>query len=822
MRKYFQLLLLFVLPLGLLAQTAPSVKGTVTDESGKAIAAATVSLLKSKDSTLYKAAVTDKNGEYEFVAVPAGSYRISVSSVGFGKTLSPAFTTADGQTSAPAIALSPLPKSLAGVVVTAQKPFIETKLDKTVVNVEASPTSAGATALDILEKSPGIMVDNDGNLSLRGKAGVIVLMDGKQTYLSAADLASLLKNMPASALDQIEIMTNPSSKYDATGNSGVINIKTKKGRNAGFNGSVMVGFTTSIYQLDGETLFLPKSQNSFNFNYRKNKLNFFGNYNPNFFKGRNTMLFDSRYLNGKYETTGYGTTETRFEFGNNNHTLKLGMDWYADKKNVLGVVVSGFTFQGHPTPTTRADLFDVNHQLTRRLVSKTDNELDFKNLTANLNWKHSFDSTGRELTADIDYVKYSNVSDMLLTTNYYNQALDYKGQTFLQGHLPADIDIYTLRSDLTLPVKNGRFEAGLKLSYVTNDNEVAYQNSADKQTWLRDTIRSNHFIYKENVNAAYVNLNQQWKKWTVQVGLRMENTNADGHQVAGNTSFTRNMTDLFPTAFVSYAASKNHSVTLNYGRRIQRPNYQDLNPFIFFLDTLSYRQGNIYLKPQYSHNIELTHAFKGKFITTLNYTRTNDIISQIIRPKNDSSLIRFLTVDNVSSQQNYGLSVTAPVAVARWWNLNLFANVFNNQYQGIYDTFRIDLAYTSFMVNLTNSFNFGKGFSAELSGFYRHKSLMGLSVFEPQYQMSIGLQQQVMKGAGTVRLNIRDPFAWQVFEGSNKYGPIDGRFTFRPDARQVTATFTWRFGGQSSNNQPRRRTSSSQDEQNRVGGAGNQ
>src|SRR5687767_736608 len=318
------------------------------------------------------------------------------------------------------------------VTVMAKRPFIETKIDKTIVNVESSPTSAGSTALDILEKSPGITVDNDGNISLRGKQGVIVMMDGKQTFLSMVDLATLLRNMPASALDQIEIMTNPSSRYDASGNSGIVNIKTKKGKNTGFNGSIMVGGTTSIYRLDNITYLTPKSQNSFNFNWKKNKLNFFGNYNPNMFRGRNTMNFESRFLDEHKNITGYNATETRFKFGNNNHTLKLGLDWYADKKNTFGIIVSGFTFLGHPTPTTVADLKDLNGQLENRLVSSTDNDIKFQNATLNLNWKHNFDTTGKELTTDFDYVVYGNTSDMILTTDYYNGSLQHTGRSFLR------------------------------------------------------------------------------------------------------------------------------------------------------------------------------------------------------------------------------------------------------------------------------------------------------------------------------------------------------------------------------------------------------
>ena len=793
------------------------VSGIITDESQKPLQSASVSLLRAKDSSLVKTAVTNKEGKYEFESINEGKFLLFVSSVGFQKKYGQSLeiTAANSSFTAETIRLSAEAKSMQEVTVTAKKPFIETKIDKTVVNVDASPTSAGATALEILEKSPGITVDNDGAISLRGKQGVIVMMDGKQTYLSATDLTNLLRNMPASSLDQIEIMTNPSSKYDAAGNSGIINIKTKKGKNNGFNGSIMLGATTSLYKPDEAFYMNPKTQNSFNFNWKKNKINLFGNYNPNAFRGMNRLTVDSRFMDENYNTTGYNFTETRFRFGNNNHTLKLGLDWFADKKNIFGIVVSGFTFSGHPTPTSVSDLVDANMQLENRLISSTDNDLKFQNATLNLNWKHTFDTTGKEITADFDYVVYDNVSDMILTTDFYNSSMQKTSTTYLKGHLPAGINIYTFKSDYTHPVKGGKFEAGVKFSYVKNDNLVNYERLVNNE-WETDEIRSNHFIYDETISAGYINYSREIKKWTLQAGLRLESSIAHGNQVITNETFKRDTTNLFPTAFISYKVDKKNTLTLAYGRRIQRPNYQDLNPFTYFLDTLSYRQGNIYLRPQYAHNIDLTHSFNGKFITTFNFNKTDDIISQIVKPVPNSK-IRYLTVDNVAEFTNIGLSVTAPIAFAKWWNANLFTNVFNNHYKGVYDTFNIDRSYTSFTANITNSFTFKKGWTAELSGFYRHKALSGLTQMEPIYQMSFGVQKQVMKGKGTLRLNVRDPFAWQKFEGRNTYGMIDGGFIARPDIRQVTGTFTWRFGKTGQQNQPRRRNSSSQDEQNRVG-----
>lgn len=822
MRQLLLLLAVCLYSFSLTAQSTARIYGTVKDENGQPMASATVSLLKAKDSSsLVKVAITDKAGIFEFINIKEGNYILSYTSVGFGKTLSKAFEYRAVDIEMASATLKPRSKDMSNVTITATKPFIESKLDKTIVNVDASPTSAGSTALEVLEKSPGVMVNVDGAISLRGKQGVIIMMDGKQTYLSPTDLATLLRNTPASALETIEIMTNPSAKYDASGNAGIINIKTKKGKNDGFNGSFMLGVSTGIYNLDGTIYLTPKSQNSVNFNYKKGKLNYFGNYNPNFFRGRSTMDLNNKQIDPKDGLVkGYTDQQTRFKFGNFNQNLKLGMDWFANKKNVYGVVASGFLFNGHPTPVTEANMYDVNYNLENQMISKADNDIGFRNFTGNLNWKHNFDSTAKELTADFDYVMYRNETDMHLVTDAYDNTQLPTGHTELRGHIPVDVDIVSFKSDYTRPLKNGRFDAGFKASFVKTDNLVNYDTKYGNDDWRHDYVRSNHFIYRENVNAAYINLNKQFKKWTVQGGLRVENTIAEGDQLTSNKSFDKNYTELFPTAFVSYTHNKKHTFNINYGRRIMRPNYQDMNPFMFFLDTLSYRQGNPDLNPQFTNVIELSHAFMGKFITTLSYSNTDDVIAQIIKPVDSAEgKIRYLMPDNVANLKNLSLSITAPLPVQKWWTLNFFGTVYNNHYTGVYDTIPIDLQFTSFTINVTNTFTIKKGLTAELSGFYRHKALDQLTRTEPVYQMSFGLQKIIMEGRGTLRLNVRDPFAWQTFEGLNQYGYIDMHFKNRPDTRQVTLNFTYRFGKQQQLTQ-RRRAGSSQEEQSRVGGTG--
>jgi outer membrane receptor protein involved in Fe transport len=818
MKKLFTLSIAILFSFIIYAQDG-KVTGSVKDASMKGIHSATVSLLKAKDSSVTKFVATGKDGEYEFLSIADGKYFVSVSSVGYAKVASAPFeiSPSNSTINVPALVVREQVKDMGGVTVTAKKPFIEARPDKTIVNVDASPTSAGATVLELLEKSPGITVDNDGNISLRGKAGVIIMIDGKPTYLSSTDLANLLKNMPASQLDQIEIMTNPSAKYDASGNSGIINIKTKKGRAAGFNGSIMAGITTSLFRPADALYVIPKSQNSINFNYRKNKWNFFGNYNPNFYRGRGNLSIERRFSDDNGNITGYSDIATKFKFSNNNHSLKVGVDFFADKKNTFGVVASAFMFNGHPTPVTVNTLSDANHEETSSMVSLTENKIDFNNFSGNFNYRHVFDTTGTELTVDLDYIGYRNTSDMLLTTQFYDDMHQQSSDPLLlKGHLPSEINIYSIKSDYTHPFKGGHLDAGIKSSYVKNDNIVDYQRlNADK--WVPDS-RSNHFIYDENINAAYVTLNKQFKKWTLQGGLRVENTMAKGYQVTNDSTFKRNFTDLFPNVYITRTINDKNTLTLSYGRRITRPNYQDLNPFTYFLDSLSYRQGNPYLLPQFTNNIELSHTFKGKIITTLNYNNTTDVISQILKQNSQTKII-YLTSDNVAKFINMGISITAPVTITKWWNTNFFTNIYNNHYKGIYNAEPLDISYTSFMVNITNTFTIKQGFSLELSGFYRGKGVDQLTINQPIYQMSIGGQKNILKNKATVRLNIRDPFAWQEYRGLTEYGNIYAKIHNKFDARQVTATFTYRFGKNIQQPPQRRRSSATQDEQNRVGGA---
>ena len=814
--------LLMVLTLSLTAQTKiGKISGTITDENQKPIDGATVSLLKAKGAALVKVAITNKQGVFEFEKIAEGEYIISTTVTGFQKKNSPAFTiSAENPTvKVDDLKMAPVPKSLGEVTVTAKRPLIENKIDRTVVNVDAAPSNAGATAMEVLEKSPGISVDNDGNISLKGKAGVIVMMDGKPTYLSATDLAAVLRNMPASGLDQIEIMTNPPAKYDASGNSGIINIKTKKSKNEGLNGSFTSGGTISFYKRDNSLLTPVRANESLNMNYRKGKINLFGNLNYNYNENKNNLdltrqLYDSA---GKPDLTSQQSSQMNGR--NNNYSAKVGLDFYKNKRTVFGVVMNGFAFFGRPQGMTSQTLTNSNGSTYSVLESQSTNRLNFSNFSGNINYKHTFDSAGSEISADIDYIGYrNNNQSKLVTDSYESQGGPKTGHFELVGDIPSQINIYSFKSDYTRPMKNNmRFDAGFKLSYVENDSEVEYLRLSNG-SWVEDD-RSNHFIYKENINAAYVSVNKKWKKFSAQTGLRLENTVSKGNQVTTDSTFTRNYTSLFPTVYLNYEATKNHMFTLSMGRRINRPNYQDLNPFTWFLDSLTYRQGNPYLLPQYAYNFELRHSYKNGLTTTLSYTKTDDVISQLLK---QNELVTYLTPDNVAQLENIGIGINAPIKPYKWWNMNAFLNVFNNHYTGVfYNSITgvndpIDLQYTSFMINISNNFTFKKGWSGEISGWYRGKSVEQLTIADPMYFMVVGGQKTIMKGNGTLRMSLRDPFHWQKFSGHTKYSYIDVGIKNRWNNRALNVSFTYRFG-KNTVQQARRRTTGATEEEGRTG-----
>jgi iron complex outermembrane recepter protein len=808
----FIIILLTVSLIGRAQNTNTSkLKGKVSATNQSTLSAATITLLRAKDSSVVKVSVTDQEGQYSFENPSKGRYLVAVSAVGYEKQYSAPFTISaeNPVIELPAIRLNQRNNDLKAVTISARKPMVEQKIDRTVVNVDAFISNTGANALEALEKSPGIQVDKDGNISLKGKQNVIVLIDGRPAYLSGADLANMLKGMQASQLEQIEIMTNPPARYDASGNAGIINIKTKKNKVKGFNGNVSAGVGQGVY---------TKTNESISLNYRNGKVNLFSNYSYGWNKNFQQLEIFRRYKNDDGTTNAIFEQVAYMKRYNTSNNLKLGMDYFVNNKTTLGFVLSGVYNPERSVNNNTSYLKDPEYVLDSIVTASSNIHGTWKNASVNLNMRHQFDTTGRELTTDLDYIVYDNPNNQYFYNNSYEPNGIKLSDEQLQGVLPVTVNIYSAKMDYTHPLKNnGKIEAGWKSSYVQTVNKADY-TLLNSYEWIIDTGKTNHFDYKENINAAYVSFNKQLtKKWGLQSGLRYENTNYKGHQYGnpwkGDSSFQRSYNSWFPTVYISYNADSSNQFGLSFGRRIDRPGYASLNPFMFFIDKYTYEEGNPYLKPQYSNNIELTHIFKGKLTTTLNYSITRNLFSETFDQSGYATIVKR---NNIGKQENYGVSVNAQIPVTKWFTSMIYTNYRYTRYSGKLYGDDLNVAAGTVYFNINNQFNFKKGWGAELSGWYLSKGVEGQILLQPMGQMAAGISKTVLKGQGSVKLNVRDILYTQVPHGDINFKETEARFRNTRDTRVVNITFSYRFGKPIKSNNNQRKKGGASDEQNRV------
>jgi iron complex outermembrane recepter protein len=809
MRVIITTLLLIAIFQRSFAQQGRTVSGQVTGEAGKGIEKASIIILNVKDSSEIKGTSTGSDGAYHLRGIVPGQYLVVASAVGMSKQYSLPFFVASKDLNLDPLKLTTQAKTLGEVTITSGKPMVEQKIDRMVVNVDASPTNVGTTVMDVLQKTPGVSVDKDGNISLKGKSGVLVMMDGKPTYLSSTDLANLLKNMPSSELEQIELMTNPPAKYDAAGNAGVINLKTKKNKARGFNGTVTIG--------GGEGKG-PKANNSLNLNYRTGKFNFFASYNESF--NRHPQTLD---LTRKFRDTLGGPVSAIFQQQsqmNNEYSdqgFKIGTDYSLSKKTTIGVVFTGYFNPGYFDDLSRTNIQNGEGHTDSVTTTSGHTKQDWQNFGTNLNFRHSFDTAGQELSADLDYLGYGSSNYQMYYTNYTSpDGLLLPPVDTLRGVTPGHIRIYTGKVDYVKPFRHGwKLEAGLKASTVKTDNDAEYDNRTAGK-WMVDTTKTNHFVYTENIYAAYGNVTKVFsKRWTVQAGLRLESTQSKGNLETTEQKFDRNYTQAFPTTYIQYTMDDRNQFVLDYGRRIQRPDYSDLNPFKYFLDPYTYQEGNPYLKPQFSNNIELTHTYRGFLSTTLNYTQVTDIIQQVLL-QNDATHTTFVQQGNVARQENIGLAVNVGLPITKWWTPNLYISGQYNDYKGIINTYPLEVFGYSLTGNINNSFTFKHGWTGEVTGWYQGRQVSGTIIANPMGAINFGAGKQVFKNAGTLRLNLQDPFNLSHFSGYSRYGNVDVTLVNHWDNRVVNLSFTYRFGKNQQLIREHRQSSSASEEQSRV------
>ncbi|MFD2936789.1 TonB-dependent receptor domain-containing protein [Spirosoma flavum] len=803
--------------------TRGTVHGQVGSVTGKPLEFTTMMLLKAKDSTLVKGAISDTDGKYAFENVGAGNYLIAAQQIGYRKTYSAPFAVDEAHPAVelPALTMSDETKNLTEVKVVAQKPFIEQQVDRTVMNVENSIVASGSTALEVLEKAPGVTIDRQNDqIQLKGKSGVIVYIDGKQTYLSQQEVSNLLKNTPSDNIASIEIITNPGSKYDAAGNSGIINIKMKKNKNFGTNGTFIIGSGYGwVNNLAGSRKDLPKFNTSLNLNHREGKLNLFGNYSY-----VNRQSAQSNEINRAIPYNGHTTYFDQYSFRPNqaeNHSYKAGLDYFINQKSTIGVLFNGFSNNWQSAGQNNTFISDENHQLTSRPTTKTDAREFMSNVTGNVNYKYDFDGKGHEWTVDADYVHYGGHNNNNLSTTYYNpnNTLNRPNQD-VRNNMPSVINILAFKTDYVHPLKNGsKLETGLKSSFVNADNNTIYDTLLQEtRLWLPDASRSNQFKYNENINAAYINYaGKLGKNLKIQAGLRAEHTHSTGTSVTLNQTVDRNYLNLFPTLFLSRQLDTNNVLNLSYSRRIDRPDYQNLNPFVFYLDPYTYQKGNPFLRPQYTNSVELTHVYKNAFTTTLGYSRTTDFINQETPRQIAAENITYITPENQGHLDNISLNLSFPVPITKWWRMQNNISTYYQNYQTFYSGTPYQVKLVAYNLYSSNNFTLSKTMSAEVSAWYNSASQYGFYRAKPMGAFSIGVQKKVMDGKGSLKLNVNDPFWLNHFNGRAVVQDIDFRVGSRWESRRVALTFTYRFGNQNVKNE-RQRNSATSAEQNRVKG----
>jgi iron complex outermembrane recepter protein len=795
--------------------SAQKISGTVNDGAGKPQEFASVMLMSAKDSTLTKGAITDAVGKFEIENAAEGRYYLNVSIVGFKPFLSKIFDF-DGKNdvSTEKITLKTLDTELGEVTVVSRKPVVEVKADRIVFNVDASPTAQGLNALELLRKSPGVNVDKDENVNLKGRQGVVIYINGKPSQMSGRDLAAFLKGLSANDIEAIEVISNPGAKFDAAGNAGIINIRLKKNKKIGTNGNVSLGISQG---------FTPKYDGSLSINYRDPKWNLFSNYSYNYGIWNNGLSLDSGIGDSLY------IQRSSSNWKNNDHNIKIGADYTLNSRNTIGFIVNGGFGKPGWDSDSRTNITRIASRRTDSiLVASSLSTSDNKNINYNLNYRFA-DTSGRELNIDADMSKFRNKSESSLP-NRYRDAADTRTLTerIYWNTTPVDIDIKSVKADFETPLskKAGKLGVGLKMSDVVTNNTFGFYNVNPKDdSRTIDINRSNSFNYKEKINAGYVNYNVQVKKFSAQLGFRGEQTISKGTLTAMKQTNSKDVDtsyfNVFPTAALSYSFSDKHAMNLTYRYSIDRPAYADLNPFESQIDELTFQKGNPFIRPMYTSTVELGYTFMQMASLSVNFARTNDYFTQITDQEelvvNGAKTQRFfITNRNLAVKDQYGLSINSPLPINKWWEgmLNIWVNhsVVKADLGG---ERQINVAATGAGFWMQHTFSLGKGWSAEASGWGNMGGLQGNFVNKSQAVMDIGVAKKLWDGDGTLKISFSDVFKTSRWSSYTDLGKLHMDMSGTWEGQRLGVNFTYRFGNKNVQG-ARQRKSGLEDEKNRV------
>jgi outer membrane receptor protein involved in Fe transport len=794
---------LFVL-LSVYVTPAQTITGIVINKEGKPVSDANV-LLATKDGTTVKGSITDSSGKYEFGHIKPGAYFITASATGFAEIKSKLLVI-DSTTTVVTVDILQLiitTKNLNAVVVTAKKKFIEMQADKIVLNVENSIAATGNSAFEVIKKAPGVSSDKDDNLKLKGQAAAIYV-DGKPFYLSGTQLAEYLKSLQADAISKIEIITNPSSKYDAQGSGGIINIKLKKNKIFGTNGTVNAGTGYGKY---------PKLWGGLTLNYRKNKVNIFGNGNTGHYESYNRLTYNS-IINNNNVTT-YQDRNNYWHPFSVYSSFKAGMDYSISKKQTLGFLITGNAGDTKAITDNKTTFSDQHKQPVNYINNIKDDKTSSSNIAYNINYKAELDTLGSELVIDADYATYKKTG-LNTNDNYFLDAQlnPVRSNYTFRNNSPATVTIKTAKIDWTKHFSATlKMEAGAKTSFVKTDNNLIV-DSLKNNNWDMDYGRSNHFIYEENLNAAYVNFTKEWKKWNVQTGLRMEQTHYKGNSVTINKIDDSSYISLFPSLFVTYKANEKNNFNFSYTRRISRPSYQSLNPFTNYIDPYTVFEGNPYLKPSFTNAVELKHGYRDFLFTSLSYNYTRAQVVQVVT-QDKNTLITINRSENVGEQHYVSLNVSAGIPVTKWWDMDNSIGFAWGQSISHFPGYTYNTTSSGFDISTDNNFTLPKNYKIQTSIYYSTPYRDGITKLRCNYSFTAGIQKQFWNKKANVKLNYANfigPSAYRAHLQSDK---LDITWINRWEGKRISLSCNYKFGN-SNIKSSRQRKTASQEESNRV------
>jgi hypothetical protein len=787
MKKFLFFFLFLSLIVGANTATAlsGSISGKVSDEYGKPLSFVSVLLLQARDSGMVKTELTNEKGEFDLTLLASGEYFLKATLLGYETYTSAQITVNDSAISFPDIKLQSSDTKLNEVTVSAQKPFIEVHPDKLVVNVDNSIVSAGSSVMEILQRSPGVTVDDNDNISLKGKQGVNIMIDGRAVPIPAADLANMLKSMPAASIEKIEIISNPSAKYDAAGTAGIIDILTKKDKGMGWNGSINGSYGQGIY---------PKENAGFNLNYREKKLNVYVNYNANYREGFshvdwNRSFYTNGVFNGAYIQDNYSVLTFH------TNTAAAGLDYNFTSKTTMGFSVTGQNYHLGTTGYYYAHVYDQNDQPQSDFATNNTSAGNWNNYAPNLHLLHKFDSSGEQLTVDADYARYWNANTQDFTTHYYAlNGTEFLPPYMLHGDINGVTQIRSLKIDYTEPLKNNaHVDAGFKTSYVTADNQPSFYNRSNGGN-IFDSTKSDHFIYNEGITALYINAVKDWKKWSAQAGLRAEQTTVYGNEEVTAQTFSNSYLKLFPSVAVQDHVNANNDIGATMSRRIERPGYDDLNPYKFFVDPSTYKEGNPYLNPALTWSAELSHTYKQRLVTSVSYSQTSNVITEVILPSTTQDRVTIQTKKNLAQMTYYGLSGSYTIPVYKWWNSITNFNAYYGMYTGDLANTYLNAGKPTFDVYTSNKFTLPKDWSAEASFFYQAAQVYGFLNLTPISMLNAGVQKNLYDKHLTLKVSANDVFWHGNESGSSYFTGYTQVFVAKHDTRQVTMSVVYRFG----------------------------